>query len=194
MDISQGFTELRLSLAEARSRLRAAKDSHDLAKAEAENKAILAGLANGKNAEERSRALTLILAHDDDYLPALGNLRHCEHEVDRLEALLEGARDARRIDEWRVRAQLVDVLNRAGVASDSQDRAGDQAFDDVVDQRQVGMLETALRSRSEGVLLAERSQLNGHQRQGQTEEDVHWQQHAGTYDRGTDYGDENLPF
>lgn len=56
MDISQGFTELRLSLAEARARLRSAKDAHDLAKAEAENKAILAGLANGKNAEERSRA------------------------------------------------------------------------------------------------------------------------------------------
>lgn len=130
-----GFTELRLSLAVARSRLRAAKDSHELAKAEAEQRAISAGLANGKNAEERSRALTLILAHDDDYLPALGNLRHAEHEVDRLEALLEGARDARRVDEWRIRAQLVDALNRAGVRSDSPDRAGDGAFDDALGQQ-----------------------------------------------------------
>lgn len=163
MDISNGFTELRLSLAESRSRLRAARDGHDLAKAEAEQRAISAGLANGKNAEERSRALTLILAHDDDYLPALGNLRHCEHEVDRLEALLESARDARRVDEWRIRAQLIEALNRMQVPSDHEDRAGEGAFDDVADQRQVGMLENALRSRSEGALLAERGQLNGHQ-------------------------------
>lgn len=185
MDISQGFTELRLSLAEARSRLRAAKDSHDLAKAEAENKAILAGLANGKNAEERSRALTLILAHDDDYLPALGNLRHCEHEVDRLEALLEGARDTRRIDEWRIRARLADTLDRAGVASDSPDQAGDAAFDDATDY-------VADKSLAYGDYKrpAVSGHLNGHQRQGQTEEDVHWQQHAGTYDRGA----EDLPF
>lgn len=143
----EGFTELRLSLAEARSRLRSAKDSHELAKAEAEQKAISAGLASGKNAEERARALTLILAHDDDYLPALGNLRHCEHEIDRLEALLEGARDARRIDEWRIRAQLVEALNRAGVASDSPDRSGDGAFDDaaqsVLDDAIVGAVALA---------------------------------------------------
>lgn len=135
MDITAGFTELRLSLADARARLRSAKDAYEVAKAEAENKAILAGLANGKNAEERARGLTLILAHDDEYLPALGNLRHCEREVDRLDALLEGARDARRVDEWRIRAQLVDALNRAGVASDSPDRAGDGAFDDALGQQ-----------------------------------------------------------
>lgn len=135
MDISQGFTELRLSLTEARARLRSAKDAYEVAKAEAEQKAISAGLANGKNAEERSRALTLILAHDDDYLPALGNLRHCEHEIDRLEALLESARDARRVDEWRIRAQLVEALNRAGVQSDSPDRSGDGAFDDSLGQQ-----------------------------------------------------------
>jgi hypothetical protein len=135
MDLSHGFTELRLSLAEARTKLRSAKDAHELAKAEAENKAILAGLANGKNAEERSRALTLVIMHDDDYLPALGNLRHCEHEVDRLEALLEGARDARRVSEWQIRAELVGALNRAGVASDGQDRAGDGAFDDSLGQQ-----------------------------------------------------------
>lgn len=132
---ANGFTELRLSLAEARARLRSAKDAHELAKAEAEQRAISAGLANGKNAEERARALTLVLAHDDNYTPALANLRRCEHEVDRLEALLESARDARRVDEWRIRAQLVDALDRAGVASDHADRAGDGAFDDGLGQR-----------------------------------------------------------
>lgn len=167
MDISQGFTELRLSLADARARLRSAKDAHDLAKAEAENKAILAGLANGKNAEERARALTLVLAHDDDYLPTLGNLRHCEHEIDRLEALLEGARDARRIDEWRIRAQLVEALNRAGVQSDSPDRSGDGAFDDAADYAADKSLAYSDYKRPDAA-----GRLNGHQAYIEEEENL----------------------
>jgi hypothetical protein len=134
MDISQGFTELRLSLALARARLRSAKDAYEVAKAEAEQRAIDNG-CGGKNAEERARNTLLTLQQDSAYLPLLGQLRHAEHEVDRLEALLEGARDARRVDEWRIRAQLVEALNRAGVASDHEDRAGDGAFDDGLGQQ-----------------------------------------------------------
>lgn len=134
MDIAQGFTELRLSLAEARARLRSARDAHEVAKAEAEQRAIDNG-CGGKNAEERARNTLLALQQDSAYLPLLGQLRRAEHEVDRLEALLEGARDARRVDEWRIRAQLVEALDRAGVASDHEDRAGDNAFDDGLGQR-----------------------------------------------------------
>ncbi len=171
MDTTQGFTELRLSLADARDKLRQAKDAHEVAEAQAEQRAIDSGLAGGKNIEERQRNTLLALQQDSAYLAALKALRSTEANVDRLEALLEGARDARRVDEWRIRAQLVEALNRAGVASDSQDRAGDGAFDDAADQRQAGMLETALRSRSEGALLAERGQLNGHPRTVAFEED-----------------------
>lgn len=130
MDITAGFTELRLSLADARDKLRQAKDAFEVVEAQAEQRAIDNGLAGGKNIEERQRNTLLALQQDSTYLAALKALRNAEANVDRLEALLEGTRDARRIDEWRIRAQLVDALNRAGVASDSPDRAGDGAFDD----------------------------------------------------------------
>lgn len=185
--------EIREKLAKARINLRSAKDAYELARAKAEQQAVSTGKADGKNAEERARALTVALSEDTGYITARTALRTCEAEVDRQEAALEGARDARRYDEWTIRAQLVDALNRMHVPSGHDDRAGEGAFDDVADQRQVGMLETALRSRSEGAMLAERGRLNGRQRQGQTEEDVHWQQHVGTYDRGTEEFEE-LPF
>jgi len=147
MDIAAGFTELRLSLAEARSNLRSAKDAFEVAEAQAEQRAIDSGLAGGKNIEERQRNTLLALQQDSAYLAAQKALRGAEGNVDRLEALLEGARDARRIDEWRIRAQLVGALNRAGVASDSPDRAGDGAFDDtaqsVLDDAIVGAVALA---------------------------------------------------
>lgn len=135
MDIAQGFTELRLSLAEARNELRQVKDVFEVTEAQAEQRAIDAGLAGGKNIEERQRNTLLALQNDSAYLAALKALRSAEANVDRLEALLECARDARRIDEWRIRAQLVEALNRAGVQSDSPDRAGDGAFDDALGQQ-----------------------------------------------------------
>lgn len=135
MDITHGFTELRLSLAEARNKLRQAKDAFEVAEAQAEQRAIDNGLAGGKNIEERQRNTLLALQNDTAYLDALKALRSAEANVDRLEALLESARDARRIDEWRIRAQIVEALNRAGVASDHEDRAGDAAFDDGLGQQ-----------------------------------------------------------
>lgn len=134
MDITTGFTELRLSLAEARARLRSARDAHELAKAEAEQRAIDNGLAGGKNIEERQRNTLLAIQNDTAYLATQKALRSAEANVDRLEALLEGARDARRIDEWRIRAELVGALNRAGVASDADDRS-EAAFDDALGQQ-----------------------------------------------------------
>lgn len=132
--------ELRLQLAQARANLRSAKDTHELAKAEAEQRAIDAG-CNGKNAEERARSLLLAISKDDAYLTTLAQLRHLEREVDRLDAQLEGARDARRYDEWTIRARLADALLRAGVQSDGDDPSGDGAFDDYADDRAVYAVE-----------------------------------------------------
>lgn len=122
--------ELRQQLAEARSNLRSAKDHYDLTKAEAEQRAVL--IAGGKNEEERKRNLVVALAQDNTYIAARDALRKAEAEVDRQEALLEGARDARRYDEWTVRARLIDALISAGIQTDSSDPAGDSAFDDAM--------------------------------------------------------------
>lgn len=68
MDISQGFTELRLSLAEARNELRQVKDVFEVTEAQAEQRAIDAGLAGGKNIEERQRSTLLALQQDTVYI------------------------------------------------------------------------------------------------------------------------------
>lgn len=129
------FTELRLQLATVRDQLRHAKDTLMLAQAEAEQRAIDAnGGQIGKNEAERGRALTLALSRDAHYRGALTAVRSYEAEVDRLEALLEGAKDARRVDEWTVRARLADALLTAGVPSDRTDTTGDGAFEDTADR------------------------------------------------------------
>jgi hypothetical protein len=128
------FTELRIQLATVRDQLRHAKDILVLTQAEAEQRAIdLAGGQIGKNEAERTRALTLALARDSQYRGALTAVRCHEAEIDRLEALLEGAKDARRVDEWAIRARLADALLTAGVSSDHLDTNGDNAFDDTAD-------------------------------------------------------------
>lgn len=131
------MTELRLHLAAARATLRAAKDRHELARAEAEQAAIDGG-CGGKNAEERTRNLTLVLAKDEAYQHALARLRAAEAEVDRLDALLEGARDARRAEEWQIRARLADALLDVPAEPDSNEhdtvmgRLGDLTMDEVL--------------------------------------------------------------
>lgn len=127
-----GLAEIRLALVDARATLRTARDTHEIVKAEAEQRAIDAG-ATGKNAEERSRALTLALARDGQYSRALAQVRRAEAETERLEALIEGARDARRIDEWAIRARLADALG--STPSDDADPAGDSTFDDAATER-----------------------------------------------------------
>lgn len=125
--------ELRLQLAQARANLRSAKDEFDIVVALSEQRAIeAAGGSIGRNEEERKRNLRIALANDGSYGNALMELREAEAEVDRQEALLEGARDARRYDEWTIRARLIDALVGTDIPSDSSDPAGDAAFDDAM--------------------------------------------------------------
>lgn len=132
MYYSSGLPEIRLALVDARATLRTARDTHEIVKAEAEQRAVDAG-ATGRNAEERGRALTLALARDARYSQALAQLRRAEAEAERLEALLEGARDARRVEEWTIRARLADALG--STQSDDTDPTGDAAFDDAATER-----------------------------------------------------------
>lgn len=132
--------ELRLQLAQARADLRSAKDDYEAVRAACEQHAIDAGHADGKNAEERSRKLVLALNGDRHYLAARRQYRQAEAEVERLDALLEGARDARRYDEWTIRARLADALMGAGVQSDGEREA---EFDDATDDRAVYAVERA---------------------------------------------------
>jgi hypothetical protein len=132
------FRELRLRLADRRANLRQAKDLHDQALAQAEQAAIDDGRAGGKNAEERARSLTLALVNDASYQAAHTRLRGAEAEVDRVEALLESARDERRASEWQIRMRLADALFRGGVQSDEPEPATDSAFDDTVDSIYLG--------------------------------------------------------
>lgn len=127
------FHELRQRLVTVRAELRTAKDLHEQALAQAEQAAIDSGQAGGKNAEERARSLTLALMKDASYQAARARLREAENEVERVEALLESARDERRASEWHIRAKLADALFRVEVQSDDTDPAGDGAFDDIVD-------------------------------------------------------------
>lgn len=132
-----GLTDLRIQLAASRDALRHAKDTLALTQAEAEQRAIdIAGGQIGKNEAERTRALTLALSRDSHYRAALTQVRVYEAEVDRLDALLEGAKDARRIEEWTIRARLADALDRHGLPSTPDDAV----FDDVSDAHTLGVL------------------------------------------------------
>lgn len=127
------FRELRLQLAQVRANLRQQKDLHEQALAQAEQAAIDSGKAGGKNAEERARGLTLALMKDASYQAARAKLRAAEAECERVEALLESARDERRASEWQIRMRLADALFRGGIQSDESEPAGDGAFDDTID-------------------------------------------------------------
>jgi len=129
------FQELRLRLAECRTTLRQTKDLHEQALAQTEQAAIDDGRAVGKNAEERARSLTLALMNDASYQAARTRLRSAESETERVEALLESARDERRASEWQIRMRLADALFRGGVQSDEPEPATDSAFDDTYDDQ-----------------------------------------------------------
>lgn len=126
------FYELRLRLVECQTSLRAAKDTFEIVRAQREQAAIDTGQANGSNAEQRARSLTIALATDPIYLQALSGYRVCEAECGRVEALLEAARDERRHAEWQIRAKLADALLGAAIVSDNADPIGDGAFDDTL--------------------------------------------------------------
>lgn len=126
------FTILRQRLADCHISLRASKDAYELAKAEAEQYAVDHGKASGSNTEARARSLTIALEADANYRTARTNLRAAEAERDRVEALVEAARDERRAAEWQIRARLADALLGTTIQSDAGDPAGDSAFDDAL--------------------------------------------------------------
>ncbi len=125
------MTTIHHQLARARAILQLAKDREKVTRAVAEQQAMHDGRAGGKNAEERERSLTIALAGDAVYQDALGVLRHAEEQLAQTEADLEAFRDARRQEEWSIRAALVAALDRARISSD---RPGDDgSFDDTAD-------------------------------------------------------------
>lgn len=102
--------ELRQQLAEARINLRSARDRFELTKALCEQRAIVAGRADGKNAEERSRNLTVALANDGDYGNALMELREAEAAVARIEAQIAEQEYELRVREVAARERLAEAL------------------------------------------------------------------------------------
>lgn len=123
-------TELRLQLAAARSALRTAKDDYEEARAFAEELEIGKGNIIGKNKEDRERQLVTRLAEADLYVKNRRRLRTAEAEVERLEAILEGAKDARRVEEWAIRLRRVEAMERMGIQTDHQPHQDDALDDD----------------------------------------------------------------
>lgn len=124
------FAELRQRLVDCRAAFRTAKDLHEQATAQAEQAAVDNGKASGSNAEARARSLAIALMGDASYQGSLARLRAAETEVERVQALLDAARDERRATEWQIRAKLADGLFSAGVPNEQAD---DGSFDDVAD-------------------------------------------------------------
>lgn len=147
------FGELRQRLADCRAAHRTAKDLHEQVQVQAEQAAIDAGKAGGKNAEERARSLALALMNDASYQSALARLRRAEHEAECVEALLEAARDERRAAEWQIRAKLADGLFRVGMPHED-----DTGYDDVADAEMDVYTDAAARDNNAPPLLI----ANGH--------------------------------
>lgn len=103
------LSELRIQLADARAALREMKADHETVKALHEQHVINNGIADGKNAEERSRKLLIALDQDDDYLEARDRLRVAEYEADLVAAQIAIAEDERDVEKLRIR----DEANRA---------------------------------------------------------------------------------
>ncbi len=125
------ITTIHHQIATARTMLQACKDREKLTRAVAEQQAIASGAAGGKNAEERERSLAIALASNPDYQLAHESLRESEDMLAQLEADLESFRDARRQEEWSIRAALVDALTRRSIPSDAP--GSDESFDDAAD-------------------------------------------------------------
>jgi hypothetical protein len=104
------LAQLRTDLAAARVALRQAKDAHEIMRAVAETDAIERGVADGKNADERARKLTVALLYHDGYNGSITYLRDREADVDRLQAEIAIEEDRLRAEELRVREKLADAL------------------------------------------------------------------------------------
>jgi len=118
----------------ARCRMRHQNAQADLkvakAKAEMDIIAQLNG-SYGKNAEERERQLLLGLAEHRAYQSALVMARQLEAQYEMSVADYETYRDARRQEEWSIRAQLADAIARRTPSADEQ--STDEGIDDVAD-------------------------------------------------------------
>lgn len=120
-------------LAQAKIELRQAKDHFETVKAIVE----MGVVTTGKNAEDRKRELTVALAQDEAYQAALGNLRGCEGDLDRVQAIIEQDEAERRDHEWSIRARLAEALGRLGL--DTEDQIPDWLQDRRAQHRAVGL-------------------------------------------------------
>lgn len=105
------LSDLRIALANARDRLRTAKEDHETMTAIREQAAIDRG-ATGKNAEERTRALLIALDRDDVYHESRDRLWDAEADVDQLLAQIAVAEDERDVEKLRVRDEANRALDR----------------------------------------------------------------------------------
>lgn len=101
-----------------------------IVKARAETDIIAAANGSlGKNAEERERQLIIGLSEHKPYQIVLKLVRAHEASLATLKADLEVYKDARRQEEWSIRANLIAVLQRRNLDTDPIDSAFDQAAD-----------------------------------------------------------------
>ena len=93
-------------LVAARDELRRAKDHEQTMRAIAEYTEL-----GGKNTDDRKRELAYVLSQHDGWRKAQADLRDCELAVDRCQARIDQVEAERRDREWRIRAQLVDLIS-----------------------------------------------------------------------------------
>lgn len=101
-----------------------------IAKAKAEQD-VISGLNGqyGKNAEERERQLIIGLSEHKPYQMVVKLVRAHEASLAELKADLDVYKDARRQEEWSIRANLIAVLSRRQMDSETIDGAFDSALD-----------------------------------------------------------------
>lgn len=108
-----------------------AQSALKLERARAEQQIITSrGGDYGKNAEERERTLALALAAHNDYQRVVRAAREAETVLLMLEADLEVYKDARRQEEWSIRAELARAIGRRVPGADE----GDMGVDEVADE------------------------------------------------------------
>lgn len=149
MSFSVQIAELEREIAAVRSHFRDATRNLEVAKAKAEQRAIVAAggiKALGSNEDERKRALVLALAEDTAYQELVERHADIQHRLERFEADLRGVEAHRRESEWQTRQQLAGTLAAQRITSDQADRSGDGAFDDAALEHSIRVVETIMRA------------------------------------------------
>ena len=121
-------------IATYRMRAQVAKDDLKIAKARAEQDIIsqLNG-TYGKNAEERERQLLIGLSNHTAYQYVLKTCRAYENDLLQAEADLAMYLDTRRQDEWAVRAQLVNALEKRAIFPDDRESTAEAVIESAGD-------------------------------------------------------------